>query len=44
MIQQQKAQQLAKAYHTFLINNECNARFAWARSMELMRRVYFGLV
>lgn len=44
MTQHQKAQQLAKNYYTFLINNECSTRFAWARSMELMKEVYFGMV
>lgn len=37
MTQQQKAQQIAKAYHTFLINNECNPRFAWNAAMALLK-------
>lgn len=37
MTQHQKAQQLAKSYHAFLINNECNARFAWNAAMALFK-------
>lgn len=37
MTQHQKAQQLAKNYHTFLSNNECNPRFAWNAAMALFK-------
>lgn len=38
MTQHQKAQELAKKYHTLLINNECNPRFAWNAAMVLFKR------
>lgn len=37
MTQHQKAQQLAKNYHTFLINHKFNARFAWNEAMALFK-------
>lgn len=38
MTQHQKAQQVAKNYHTFLINYRFNARFAWNAAMALFKQ------
>lgn len=37
MTNHQKAQQLAKNYHAFLINNDCNPPFAWNAAMALFK-------